>query len=186
MSDSEQPRVLPLRENREWAVSVAAVARAPGSRHSERGMRERRGRRLTRPCLGTVWALASRSALLRFALSDHLVDRRVGCRSRRRSARLGRAHSGADPIVPLRKPSCGSSPRRAASGLPASGTPSPDPAVAVAALRSAIGGGSLHLRGQAGAVAMSAVFPSRPHGAAHGHRGRTDKPGQRADQRAEN
>jgi hypothetical protein len=40
---------------------------------------------------------------------------------------------------------------------PASGTPSPEPPAAVAALRSAIGGGSLHLRGQAGAVAMSAV-----------------------------
>ena len=60
-------------------------------------------------------------------------------------------------IVPLRKPTCGSSPRRAASGLLASGIPSPDAAAAVAALRSAIGGGSLHLRGQAGAVATSAL-----------------------------
>jgi hypothetical protein len=50
----------------EWAVSIAAVACPSGSRHGERGMRERRGRYRSRPCRGIARGLASRWALLRF------------------------------------------------------------------------------------------------------------------------
>ena len=66
--------------------SVAAVARASGSRHSERGMPGRRGRRSTRPCLGTVRALVSRlsAAEIRSSEADtrSAVQLALACRGK--------------------------------------------------------------------------------------------------------